>query len=73
MFQNFKDKTSVEDKRYSVVLLNEVLDQILTGKYYYKSKKMFDKKSEEDLKAGKTSKYIQGLDFKTLLKDQTKQ
>ena len=40
------------------MLLNDVLDKILTGKFYYKSKKMTDKLSSEDIKAGKTSKYL---------------
>lgn len=48
-------------------MLNKVLNQILNGKYYYNSSNMIDKMAETDIKLGKTSKYLKGIDFKELL------
>ncbi|CDW79906.1 UNKNOWN [Stylonychia lemnae] len=58
--------------RIQSTLLNQVLNEILTGKFYYKSNKMTENMVEKDLKLGKTTKYLHGLDFKQLLIEQSK-
>eukprot|EP00347_Sterkiella_histriomuscorum_P021472 403333861 len=59
-------------QRIEANILNSVLDQVLTGKFYYKSSKMYGKMAEEDTKFGKTAKYLHGFDFKQMLLEQSK-
>ena len=61
---NKSSKAFGTDLRGQCQLLNKVLDEILTGKFYYHSNHMFEKISLEDLQKGKTSKYLKGLNYK---------
>lgn len=51
-------------QRLEAQVLNEVLDQVLTGKFYYQSDKMEKKIEQEELRYGKTTKYLNGMDYK---------
>lgn len=46
-----------------------ILDQMLSGKFYYGSDKMYDRLAEKNLLQG-TERFLQGADFKAMLMEQ---
>lgn len=53
--------------RSQAQVLDKVLEDVLTGKYYYGSSKMVGKMQLEDVRTGRLGKYLKGLDFKQVL------
>lgn len=58
--------------RSQAQVLDKVLEDILTGKFYYRSRKMVSKMQLEDLRWGRIGKYLTGLDFKQVLLESSK-
>ena len=57
------------NQRTDVQVLNMILDQMLSGKFYYGSDKMYDRLAEKNLLQG-TERFLQGADFKAMLMEQ---